>query len=225
MSDALPPRRLWSLAAAIGAVAVFGVSIGQGSPLLSLTLDAGGVDATSNGLVAGTAFLGVLLGPLLAPRMVRCVGLRRFLLAALLLDVALFPLLRVFDSLAAWAVLRVLLGIVGSSIFTASEAWIWRSRSRMIEPSGMHGFVNYVANKRRIDVRRTSRTVWCSVRVQPDVRADRPTSDRTLWGDCLPDGRIPGRQLIIVVDSFALETGKNRLSPGNSAFRLSCQGI
>lgn len=116
--------RRWSLAAAIAAVAVFGVGIGQGGPLLSLMLEARGVDATWNGLNAGTAFIGVMLGPLLTPRAVRWLGLRRFLLIGFALDVALFPLMRAFDSLTAWFVLRVLLGVVGSSIFTASEAWI-----------------------------------------------------------------------------------------------------
>ncbi len=119
-----PTNRRWSLAAAIAAVTVFGVGIGQGGPLLSLMLEARGVDATWNGLNAGTAFIGVMLGPLLTPRAVRWLGLRRFLLICFALDVALFPLMRLFDSLPAWFVLRVLLGIVGSSIFTASEAWI-----------------------------------------------------------------------------------------------------
>jgi MFS family permease len=119
-----PAGRRWSLAAAIAAVTVFGVGIGQGGPLLSLMLEARGVDATWNGLNAGTAFIGVMLGPLLTPRGVRVLGLRRFLLICFALDVALFPLMRVFDSLAAWFVLRVLLAVVGSSIFTASEAWI-----------------------------------------------------------------------------------------------------
>ncbi len=124
MSETDVPGRRWSLAAAIAAVAVFGMSVGQGGPLLSLILESRGVDATLNGLTAGSAFIGVVLGPLLAPRLVRGVGLRRFLLAGFAADIALFPLMRVFDTLPAWFVLRVLLGMVGSSIFTASEAWI-----------------------------------------------------------------------------------------------------
>jgi MFS family permease len=117
-------NRRWSLAAVIAAVTVFGVTLGLAGPLLSLTLEARGVGAALNGLNAGTAFLGVILGPLLTPRGVRLLGLRNLLLVCFVIDIIVFPLMRVFDSVLAWALLRVLLGMVGSSIFAASEAWI-----------------------------------------------------------------------------------------------------
>jgi MFS family permease len=125
-----PPRpttareQRWSLAAAIASVTVFGISVGQGAPLMSLLLEAHGVGVALNGLNAGTAFLGVMVGPLLAPRCVQRLGIRNFLLVCFSLDIVLVLALRVFDSLAAWFVLRTLLGLVGSSIFTSGEAWI-----------------------------------------------------------------------------------------------------
>ncbi len=121
-----PPSaaRGWSLVAAIACVTTFGVSIGQGSPLLSLTLEQRGVDATLNGMNAGAGFVGVMLGPLLMPRGVRLLGVRRFLLACLACDIVAVPLLRAFDSMAAWFAIRILLGVIGSSMFAASEAWI-----------------------------------------------------------------------------------------------------
>jgi MFS family permease len=61
---------------------------------------------------------------MLAPRGVRWLGIRNFLLACLALDIATVLPLRVFDSLPAWFVLRIMLGLIGSSIFTTSEAWI-----------------------------------------------------------------------------------------------------
>jgi MFS family permease len=96
-------ERRWGLAAAITSVTVFGLSIGQGAPLLSLLLEQRGTDPTLNGLNAGVTFIGVLLGPLLAPHWVR---------------------MKQFDGFAAWLVLRMALGVTGSSIFTSSEAWI-----------------------------------------------------------------------------------------------------
>jgi MFS family permease len=117
-------RRSWDLLAAIAAVTMFGLSIGQAVPLLSLLLESRGTDAMLNGLNAASAFLGVLVGPLLAPLGVRRVGLRRFLLACFALDIVTFLLLHVFDNIAAWFVLRGVLGLIGSSVFTASEAWI-----------------------------------------------------------------------------------------------------
>jgi MFS family permease len=117
-------ERRWNLAAAIASVTVFGLSIGQGGPLLPLLLEARGTDVTLNGLNAGAAFVGVLVGPLLAPRCVRRTGIRNFLLLCFTLDIVLTLALKAFDNVAAWFVLRALLGLVGSSVFTAGEAWI-----------------------------------------------------------------------------------------------------
>ena len=50
-------ERRWSLAAAIASVTVFGLSVGQAGPLLSLLLEQRGTDATLNGLNAATLAL------------------------------------------------------------------------------------------------------------------------------------------------------------------------
>jgi MFS family permease len=126
-ASALPTAardRRWSLAAAIASVTVFGMSVGQGTPLLSLLLDAHGTGVALNGLNAGVGFLGVLVGPLLAPCCVRRLGIRSFLLVCFGLDIMLVIALKAFDSLATWFALRILLGVVGSAVFTAGEAWI-----------------------------------------------------------------------------------------------------
>jgi MFS family permease len=112
------------LAAAIASATVFGVGIGLASPLLSLVLEARGTDARVTGLNAAATFIGVLLGPLLTPVSVRRLGIRRFLFLCLTLDVGFFLLLKVFDDIALWFVLRMLLGTVGSAMFTTTEAWI-----------------------------------------------------------------------------------------------------
>jgi MFS family permease len=116
--------RRWSLAAAITSVTVFGLSIGQSVPLLPLLLEQRGTDVTITGLNASATFIGVILGPLLTPRCVRRLGVRDFLLLCFAGDIVLFLAMKAFDSLAAWFVLRAALGLVGSAIFTASEAWI-----------------------------------------------------------------------------------------------------
>ena len=105
-------------------VAVFGLSIGEAVPLMSLLLDERGIDPATIGLNSAAAFVGVLCGPLLTPLLVRRLGFRRFLLGSLAGDIVLFLLMRVFDSLSAWFILRAGLGLVGSGLFTASEAWI-----------------------------------------------------------------------------------------------------
>src|SRR6478672_10291127 len=117
-------ERRWSLAAAIASVTVFGLSVGQSGPLLPLLLEQRGTNVTLNGLNAGATFIGVIVGPLLAPRLVQRFGIRDFLLVCFGLDIALFLAMKVFDSFTAWFVLRAVLGVVGSSIFTAGESWI-----------------------------------------------------------------------------------------------------
>jgi MFS family permease len=144
ITAALPPtarQRHWSLAAAIASVTVFGISIGQGAPLLSLLLEARGIDATLNGLNAAAVFVGVIVGPLLAPRGVRMLGMRNFLLLCFALQIVLSPMLKLFDSLGAWFVLRAVSGMLGSSIFTSSEAWI----NRLAGDSGRGRIVGFYA--------------------------------------------------------------------------------
>ena len=58
-ASALPTtarERRWSLAAAIASVTVFGLSVGQGGPLMPLLLEERGTDTTLNGLNAGAMF-------------------------------------------------------------------------------------------------------------------------------------------------------------------------
>ena len=100
--------RRWSLAAAIASVTVFGLSVGQGGPLMPLLLEERGTDTTLNGLNAGAMFMGVLIGPLLAPWFVQRCGIRNFVLACLGLDMALFLALKPLDGLTAWFLLRPL---------------------------------------------------------------------------------------------------------------------
>jgi len=118
--------RRWDLTAAIASVTVFGLSIGQAAPLLPLLLEQRSIDTTLNGLNAAATFIGVIIGPLLAPRLVRRFGVRSLLLACFGLDIALFLAMKLFDAIAAWFLLRAALGLAGATIFTTGEAWINR---------------------------------------------------------------------------------------------------
>ena len=66
----------------------------------------------------------MIIGPLLAPRLVRRFGARNALLGCFGLDIGLFLAMKVFDTITAWFLLRAVLGLVGSAIFTTGEAWI-----------------------------------------------------------------------------------------------------
>jgi len=113
-----------ALIAAIAAATVYGISIGQAVPLLSLLLEHRGTDAMLTGINAAAAFAGVLAGPLMTSHGVRAMGVRNFLMLCLALETAIFPLFKLCDSFAGWLVMRVVCGIIGANLFTASEAWI-----------------------------------------------------------------------------------------------------
>jgi MFS family permease len=98
--------------------------VGEGVPLLSLLLDQRGTAVTVTGLNASIAFIGVMLGPMLTPTLIRRFGFRRFLAAAMLADILDFLAMKPLHSLSAWFILRLLSGLIGSAIFTAGEAWI-----------------------------------------------------------------------------------------------------
>jgi MFS family permease len=119
-----PAERRRGLAAAIASVAVFGIGIGFATPLFSLVLEARGTETSLTGLNAAAGCIGVILGPMSTPLLVRRLGIRRFLLGCLGLDIGFFLAMKVFDSIEAWFVLRLALGFAGSSIFTATEGWI-----------------------------------------------------------------------------------------------------
>jgi MFS family permease len=116
--------RRGSLVAAIASVAVFGLSIGEAVPLLSLLLEQRGTNPAINGLNAGAAFIGVIGGPLLTPSLVRRFGIRTILLSCFAGDVVVFCAMKPFDDIMVWFVLRACLGFIGSTLFTTSEAWI-----------------------------------------------------------------------------------------------------
>ncbi len=91
---------------------------------MSLLLERRGTDATVTGFNASAAFIGVIAGPMLTPLWVRRLGIRTFLVCSLSADIVVFLSMKVFDGLLAWFVLRILSGLIGSGLFTASEAWI-----------------------------------------------------------------------------------------------------
>ncbi|MBV8456942.1 MAG: MFS transporter [Acetobacteraceae bacterium] len=89
-----------------------------------MLLDQRGTAVTVTGLNASVAFIGVMLGPMLTPTLIRRFGFRRFLAAAMLADILDFLAMKPLHSLSAWFVLRLFSGLIGSGIFTAGEAWI-----------------------------------------------------------------------------------------------------
>ncbi len=126
-----------SLTAAMSCICLFGITVAVMSPLVSLNLEARGVDRTTIGLMAAVPALTLLAANPFIPTMVRLFGFSRYIYGCIALQLVLVLLMPVFDSVPAWFVLRGMMGAAINGIFVASETWInsvaeERSRGRVL---------------------------------------------------------------------------------------------
>lgn len=138
MSAPSEDSRHWkaSLATIISMISVVGLTLGLTLPLLAIILERRGVSAAMIGLNTAVQALGLLVVTPFVPRLLRALGTKRFLVTNLAITAATLLALRWFDSLGSWFVLRFLLGVAESGLFTVSEAWI-----NAIAPEGRRGRV------------------------------------------------------------------------------------
>ena len=112
--------------AAIAAISVFGFALGQMFPLLSLILEARGYSDDVIGLNAAMSPAGILLSSVIIPPVARRFGARKVALWAAFASALIIIGYKVFPSLGAWFVLRLLQGIMISTLFVLGEVWIVR---------------------------------------------------------------------------------------------------
>ena len=117
-------ERRQSLVAIIVCIATFGVMLGLTSPLLSLILEARGIDRSLIGLNAAMPALAMLFISPFLPRIVRRCGFRRFLLGCLLVEFTTFLALPLFDHIYAWFIIRFVMGASTAGLFVVAETWI-----------------------------------------------------------------------------------------------------
>ncbi|HWX47090.1 MAG TPA: MFS transporter [Roseomonas sp.] len=115
--------RFLSLAAVIGAAAIFGLTYSLTAPLVALNLAERGVGETMIGLNAAMHALGVLLVAPILPRLAGRFGARSLILFALVLTAALLLLFPAIPLVWVWFVLRIGLGIGAEILFVLTETW------------------------------------------------------------------------------------------------------
>ena len=116
--------RFQTLAALIGCVSIYGITISLFTPLLSLILEGRTVSSTLIGGLAMMAPLGVILGSIFVPRCLQMFSGRRLLLIAIGFEIFLIFLLLAVNDLASWFVIRFFMGVTGSVLFIVSESWM-----------------------------------------------------------------------------------------------------
>ena len=136
------------LAAVIASMVIVNLVYGLTLPLLSLVLDAQGINRTMIGLsVVAQASAGVVLAPIM-PRLILRTGAARAMRYATILAAATLIALGLLQDIYAWFPLRFLLGGAAAMLWSASEAMIndlaednWRGRIiGMYGSAGAAGF-------------------------------------------------------------------------------------
>jgi len=113
-----------NLIAACAAITVFGLAFGMTYPLLSLILEGRGVSTGMIGINSAMMPIGILLFSSIIPVAAKRFGSRNLAIAAALATSLFILAYKVFDSLEAWFVIRLLQGMSISTLFVLSEAWI-----------------------------------------------------------------------------------------------------
>ncbi len=113
-----------NLIAACASITVFGFAFGMSYPLLSLILESRGVASDMIGINSAMMPIGILLFSSVIPVAAKRFSARNVAITAALVTALVILSYKVFDTLAAWFVIRLVQGMTMSTLFVLSEAWI-----------------------------------------------------------------------------------------------------
>ena len=134
-------ERALTLAALIGCLSIYGITISLFTPLLSLILEARGVSSTLIGGLAMAAPAGIIIGSFAVPWSLRNLEGRSLLLGGVAFEIVLIFALMNTQSIIAWFAIRFLGGLVGSVLFVVTETWIIEITPR-VHHGRVMGFYN-----------------------------------------------------------------------------------
>jgi MFS family permease len=103
---------------------VFGFAFGMTYPLLSLILESRGVTSDLIGINSAMLPIGILLFSPLIPVLAARFGARNVAIVAALATALAILCYKVFDTLGAWFLIRLVQGMTIATLFVLSEAWI-----------------------------------------------------------------------------------------------------
>ena len=113
-----------NLVAACAAISVFGFAFGMTYPLLSLILEARGVSSDMIGINSAMLPIGILLFSPVIPIFASRFGARNVAITAAITTALVILGYKVFDTLSAWFLIRLVQGMTIATLFVLSEAWI-----------------------------------------------------------------------------------------------------
>ena len=120
-----PPKGRWrTLIPVIACISTFGMTNGLSSPLISLNLEARGIDEAMIGLNMTMMAVAILVFSPFVPKLAAWAGTRNFLLACIAVQIALFVIMPLERSLVVWFAARFIMGCTAAGMYVISEAWI-----------------------------------------------------------------------------------------------------
>ncbi|MCP4392239.1 MAG: MFS transporter [Gammaproteobacteria bacterium] len=144
----MPRDHVLSLGAIITAMLIANLMYSVTLPLLSLTLSRAGYSETMIGINTIAQPLAALLFTPFIPGLIGRFGAASVMIAALLVFGATLLILPLYVDMAAWFILRPLMGAAGCVLWVASEAWVnamadEKSRGRIVGIYGTAGALGW----------------------------------------------------------------------------------
>ncbi|MFT5350069.1 MAG: MFS family permease [Planctomycetota bacterium] len=117
-------ERKRALAAIFACACIYGLTLGLTRPLIALILESREVEKSIIGLVATMPAFGMLAIAPFMPRLIKSLGIKRFLISCLILDVCMLLCYPMLDFLYAWMAIGLVAGAATNALLVSSETWV-----------------------------------------------------------------------------------------------------
>ncbi len=124
MSELSPRQRIRCMSALIATLAVVSIASSLTWPILAEALRNQGYSESMIGINAAVQFLGIIVVALAAPRIIPAIGFFKTIVLGLAVVAIMLIALPTFRSFGTWMLIRFLLGMGNSLLFTAGDTWV-----------------------------------------------------------------------------------------------------
>jgi MFS family permease len=124
MSELSPQQRIRCMSALVATMAVLSITSSLAWPILSEALRNQGYSESMIGINAAAQFVGIIVVALAAPRIIPAMGFFKTIVLGLVVVAVMLIALPAFRSFETWLLIRFLLGVGNSLLFTAGDTWM-----------------------------------------------------------------------------------------------------
>jgi MFS family permease len=124
MNNLSPRQRVRCMGALVAAMAVVSITSSLNWPILSEALRNQGYRESMIGINAAAQFAGIIVVALAAPRIIPALGFFKAIVLGLAVVAVMLIALPVFRSFETWLVIRFVLGMGNSLLFTTGDTWM-----------------------------------------------------------------------------------------------------